>query len=501
MAMQFNNSGHPQLISLLEDAIDFAIYIIAVDPDSPYGGRVVMVSPSVVDIVGIRDPQRFETWFENLHPDDAERVIEANRRAWTHLVRYDEVARFYHRQKDRWVWVRTISTPVCDPHGQVSHFTGVIFDVTDQKLAELEEIRQRQEVEASLWISQALYSEVFDHSPLQMFIIEVLPDGKFRVVRTNPTHQRESGLPPDRIWGKTVEELVIPQVAAAINRHYRECVETGCPVEYEEQGPSPYWNLERIRTFRTTLAPVFDEHGNVVRLIGASQDITEQKQAEQVLMDRARAEAVLRERGRLARDLHDAVTQTLFSATLTAEVLPKIWDRDPAEGRRKLEELRELTRGALAEMRTLLLELRPDALAESDLKDLLRHLSNAFNARARIPIHTSIEGACDLPLDGKIAFYRVAQEALNNIAKHSQATRVSLVVRCRPGSVNMQVSDDGQGFDPGAVGTRDHFGLRIMRERAEQVGARFEIRSQPRQGTQIFMDWQPPLDADEEEKS
>ncbi len=500
MAMQFDNSQHPQLISLLEDAIDFAIYIVAVDPESPYGGRVAMVSPSIVDIVGIRDPQRFETWFENLHPDDADRVIEANRRAWTKLVRYDEVARFYNRHKGRWVWVRTISTPVCDPQGQVSHFTGVIFDVTDQKQAELEAMRQRQEAEASLWISQALYAEVFDNSPLQMFIIEVLPEGSFRVVRTNPTHQRESGMPAEKIWGKTIEELVIPEVADAINQHYRECAETGRPVEYEEQGPSPYWNLERIRTFRTTLAPVFDEHGKAVRLIGASQDITDQKQAEQVLMDRARAEAVSRERSRLARDLHDAVTQTLFSTTLTAEVLPRIWDRDPAEGRRKLEELRELTRGALAEMRTLLLELRPDALAESELKDLLRHLSNAFNARARIPIITTFEGACDLPLEEKIAFYRVAQEALNNIARHSQASQVTLALRCPPGSMEMQVSDDGQGFDPGAAGTRDHFGLRIMRERAEQVGARFEIRSQPGQGTHILMQWQPPRGADEEEK-
>jgi signal transduction histidine kinase len=216
-------------------------------------------------------------------------------------------------------------------------------------------------------------------------------------------------------------------------------------------------------------------------------------------MERARSEAVAQERSRLARDLHDAVTQTLFSTTLTAEVLPKIWDRDPQEGRRKLEELRELTRGALAEMRTLLLELRPDALAESDLKDLLRHLGNAFNARARIPIHASVEGACDLPLEVKIAFYRVAQEALNNIAKHSQASQVALALRCLPGAVRMQVDDDGQGFDPTAAGTRDHFGLRIMRERAEQVGAQFEIRSQPGQGTHIHMHWQPPSGAAGEE--
>ncbi len=227
-----------------------------------------------------------------------------------------------------------------------------------------------------------------------------------------------------------------------------------------------------------------------MRLIGASQDITEQKQAERILMERAREAAVSAERGRLARELHDAVTQTLFSTVLTAEVLPKIWERSPAEWRKKLEELRELTRGALAEMRTLLMELRPDALADAELQDLLRHLINAFIARARIPARLSIEGCGGLPLDVKIAFYRVAQEALNNIVKHSEAESVTMTLTCLPEQTTLFVQDDGIGFDPQAVGGADHYGLRIMRERAEQVGACLEIFSQAQQGVHVTMRWQ-----------
>ncbi len=497
--------------------MDFAIYQVEVDPDAPYGGKIVMVSPSMKDILGIEDIWRFENWFAHLHPEDKARVIEANRRAWQQRTRYDEAARFFNAAKGQWVWVHTISTPVVNPEGKLSHFTGVVLDITSQKQTEIElqkardeleqrvaertreleqantalrkEVEQRERAEKAERISQAFYLEVFDHSPLTFFIIEVLPDGRFRVLRTNPAHQQSSGLPPEKIWGKLVEDLLPPEVAQNVIQHYRDCITARAPMEYEEQGPAPYRDVERIRTFRTTLTPVFDERGSVVRLIGSSQDITEQKQAEQTVVDRAREEAAAAERSRLARELHDAVTQTLFSTTIIAEVLPKIWERSPAEGRQKIEVIRELTRGALAEMRTLLMELRPDAIAEVDLKDLLKHLTNAFIARARIPCRVEMVGIPEFSLDVKTVFYQIAQEALNNVAKHSEANQVNVILSGSSQQVTLRVTDDGQGFDVDQAAQAGHYGLRIMRERAEQVGATLEISSQPGQGTEVCLCW------------
>ncbi|HYG59384.1 MAG TPA: GAF domain-containing protein, partial [Symbiobacteriaceae bacterium] len=140
------------------------------------------------------------------------------------------------------------------------------------------------------------------------------------------------------------------------------------------------------------------------------------------LRTQAERAAVAAERNRLARDLHDAVTQTLFSTSLIAEVLPVLWERNPAEGRRRLSELRELTRGALAEMRNLLLELRPTALVEAKMGDLLRQLADAITGRARIPVTLRCEGEAKLPPDVQVALYRIAQEALNNVARHAGAT-------------------------------------------------------------------------------
>jgi PAS domain S-box-containing protein len=198
--------------------------------------------------------------------------------------------------------------------------------------------------------------------------------------------------------------------------------------------------------------------------------------------------AVATERSRLARDLHDAVTQTLFSASLIAEVLPRIWDRNQQEGLKRLEELRELTRGALAEMRTLLLELRPSALVEAELAELFRHLTDAFTGRARLPIDFSIEGEMDLPPDVKVSLYRIAQEALNNVAKHAQASQAALHIKCLPDQIELDISDDGIGFDV-STSSPENLGLGIMVERAENIGAKLAITSEIGRGTQISVVW------------
>jgi signal transduction histidine kinase len=206
------------------------------------------------------------------------------------------------------------------------------------------------------------------------------------------------------------------------------------------------------------------------------------------LRDQVREAATIAERERLAGDLHDAVTQTLFSAGLIAETLPRIWERDPERAQDGLAELRRLTQGALAEMRTLLLELRPAALTERSLGELLTQLTTALTSRSRVPIDLTVEGDSFLPPGTQIALYRIAQEALNNVAKHAAATEVSIRLRCDPGRVALSIQDDGRGFDP-ADALPDQLGLGIMQERAESIGARLEIRTRPGDGTRVTVRW------------
>ncbi len=202
-------------------------------------------------------------------------------------------------------------------------------------------------------------------------------------------------------------------------------------------------------------------------------------------------EAVTAERNRIAHDLHDSVTQTLFSASMIADILPRLWKRNQQEAERRLSELRELTRGALAEMRTLLLELRPTALVNVPLNELLQQLADAIVGRARVPIQVEIQGEAELAANVRVALYRIAQEALNNVAKHAEATSATILLVTHVHQAELLIRDNGQGFAMDQISGKC-LGLAIMQERADEIGAQLTIRSQPGQGTLIHASWHKP---------
>jgi signal transduction histidine kinase len=242
------------------------------------------------------------------------------------------------------------------------------------------------------------------------------------------------------------------------------------------------------------------------RLIEACADYAALAIEHTSLRSRVEQAAAAAERSRLARELHDAVSQTLFSASLIADVLPRLWARDPALGAQRLEEVRQLTRSALAEMRALLLELRPDALVEMPFVALLSQQAEAVRGRAGVPVLVLVEPAeseLRLAPELQVAFYRILQEALNNVARHARASEITLMCRIacaeqaalgepanRPvaSAVTLELRDNGVGFDPRQLAP-GHLGLRTMRERAQAVGAELELSSAPGQGTTLTLRW------------
>jgi PAS domain S-box-containing protein len=199
------------------------------------------------------------------------------------------------------------------------------------------------------------------------------------------------------------------------------------------------------------------------------------------LAGQASALAATEERQRLARELHDAVNQTLWTAALTADsLLREASETSPL--RPRLERLRQLTRGALAEMRTLMLELRPAELTEAPLHELIEQLITALEGRKSIEMKVALDHV-ELDPHTRLVFYRVAQEALSNITKHSRATAVAITLTA--GScIELRVRDDGCGFDSHAVPT-GHLGLTIMRERAESIGATLDVTTSLGTGTEL----------------
>jgi signal transduction histidine kinase len=203
--------------------------------------------------------------------------------------------------------------------------------------------------------------------------------------------------------------------------------------------------------------------------------------------------AVADERNRIAGELHDSVTQTLFSTASIADALPEVWRRRPEEAMRGLEDLRQLTKGALAEMRTLLLELHPATLLEKDLGTLLQQLADSTTGRTRVPIELEVDGQMQFPEEVQIAFYRVAQESLNNVFRHAQATKVWLRLVCNDPQATLTIRDDGRGFDVSADAAG--MGLEIMRERIVAIGGELELHSESRIGTTITLRWNGHADS------
>jgi signal transduction histidine kinase len=178
---------------------------------------------------------------------------------------------------------------------------------------------------------------------------------------------------------------------------------------------------------------------------------------------------------------------------MISEALPRIWNTHPEQVAENLNEIRVLTRGALAEMRALLLELRPGALQETPLPTLLYQLGEALSGRTQIRCQVIVEKDFLLPPQVKIALYRIAQESLNNITKHSRASTIELRLDYSQQEqiLRLQVKDDGRGFDLNQV-SANRLGLRIMKERAQEIEAQLEVISQPGKGTEITVLWAVP---------
>jgi signal transduction histidine kinase len=204
------------------------------------------------------------------------------------------------------------------------------------------------------------------------------------------------------------------------------------------------------------------------------------------LFEASRELSVIEERNRLARELHDAMTQNLFSLSLTAEAAGGLVRTDPGRAEAEIDHVRRLARETQAELRSLIFELRPPRLEADGLvatvgKDL-EVLGRAHGLKADLRVH----GAPKLASTAEVELYRIVQEALNNAVRHARAESVAVDVDATDGTVTITVRDDGVGFDPAARAIRERrLGLTSMRERAESLGGTLTIESAPRSGTTV----------------
>ncbi len=338
--------------------------------------------------------------------------------------------------------------------------------------AEVERSRARHEH----LVLEDRYRQLFDNSPQPILVFNA---ETLFYTDVNEAACRLYGYSRAEFLSITTLQLRPNSEAERLREVLRESIETQRPI-------SGRW--KHLRKDSSVLDVecncVIFKVGGQFHVMSLITDISERQRAEE-----QRQNAALEERNRLARELHDSVNQTLWSAALIADVLPELWEQDVQNGYRKLNQLRQLNRMALAEMRALLLELRPASVLEASMGDLLRRLIDALFPPTRITVVMDVAQEYPMLPDLKVAFYRIAQEALNNIVRHAEANLVRVALGHSGDSLQLLISDDGRGFDP-ALPTTGHMGLHIMRERAEAVGAALTIRTTLEQGTEICVVWQ-----------
>jgi ligand-binding sensor domain-containing protein/signal transduction histidine kinase len=218
------------------------------------------------------------------------------------------------------------------------------------------------------------------------------------------------------------------------------------------------------------------------------QQIAERKRMEEVLAQERASAAVVAERNRLARELHDSATQSLYAVTLYADAATRLLSSGQVEpAAENLLKLRGTAKEALGEMRLLIFELRPTILTDQGLVAALRARLEAVEGRASLKTELHAEGKDRLPPQVEDGLYRIAVEALNNALRHARTPCISVSLSFEPEAIRLEVADEGIGFDPTAARNAGGLGLRGMAERAEQLGGTLTMDSSPGTGTRVIV--------------
>ena len=470
-------------------------------------------SSGIYDLVGYK-PEEVEytrQWWQNLmHPDDREWVgkslqMHVAQGALTHSVEY----RVRHKDGSyMWVWDK--SRIIYNEAGEITRLIGCTLSIDERKIAE-EALFSLYTLTADL--AQAGSTEEVAQVTVDYIVKQINAkagtvymydeaSSSFDLLYANLTWTASGKLAD---WYQFPADPDYPMTDVVKNN---KTVWFSTITDYENAYPAvkQFKHLNQGATVMLPLVVASGVVGGLSLLFGEPRQFTDDEKAALVsvvtlctqaierarLAEKTQALAVLEERHRLARDLHDNVNQLLFSSSVISEILPRMIPTKPEKAVQQANDLHTMVRGAMAEMRTLLWELRPENIIQTKLSNLLTQLVYAAESRreAGVSLHLHATDETLLPPDVQVAFYRIAQECLHNALKHSKASRIAVRFRQTSGCTAITITDDGRGFD--TLLTNAGFGLNTMQERAASIGAVFSVRSQPERGTRMRLMWVKP---------
>jgi PAS domain S-box-containing protein len=468
----------------------------------------------------------FRSWRDLIHPDDLDRSIETIQSYLDErLPTFQLEHRLQYKNGDyRWILARAVA--LRNENGLAYRLVGSNTDITGQKRAEAEirhqeAERRRQVAEGMAEMLNAINSTQSLDEILDFIVSHACrlmgsdAAAIFSIQADSGTLQMQSACGIEREFFTNLQAPIDshPPGLTRTNRQPVAIADLPAAVSEMEAGDSrlPFLILPFMQDFfhrhqALLSAPVMVKN-EIYGTLNFYQNRVHQFSDEDLqlattlanqvalaiettsLRQQSEQSAALAERNRLARELHDSVTQSLYSVTLYAEAANRLLaSGNVTEAANHVRELRETAQEALREMRLLIFELRPLVLSKIGLAAALRSRLESVESRGGIQTELIVEGAEKLPYLLEEELYQVATEALNNLLKHAHAHHVTLRLVVTQEQVRLEISDDGVGFNLAMAESSGGFGLAGMRERAQRLGGHLQIATESSLGTKISLD-------------
>jgi PAS domain S-box-containing protein len=477
--------------------------------DRDFRTKKIFWSDKLYDLLG-RDPEGPEitgdTFFDYIHPDDRSQVLDHFESCLQEGEDFQDEFRVV-REDGTTVWMASIGRVYRDESGAPLRMAGVNYDISERKQAEglirqAKRLLENQVEEKTTELTEAL--EDLSRSEKRFRLIAETVQDVFWMVEPDSGQMLYVNPAYETVWGRTTKSLVQDPSSffQTLRPDDRERVQSARQDLLGEARKDLEYGILRpdgsLRWIREQCYPIREESGYPALVICVARDITERKERQEQLrfLSARLLEAQETERRNVAHELHDGIGGNLLGIKMGVERnIEKLRSYRPAADTTTLEEILDLVTKTMREVNEIQQNLRPQILDHLGLAPALRSLCREFEHMQK-DIHVTLElqkDGADVPEDLKIVIYRISQEALTNVAKHSGAENATLSMKYQKDAIQLTIKDDGCGFDMEEVfkpeNIRRGIGLASMRERCELSGGTFSVGSKEGEGVTVRCNW------------
>jgi PAS domain S-box-containing protein len=441
--------------------------------------RLVSVSDYWTDVLGYAREEAIGHPLTDFMSDESRRYAEAEMIPEFLRTGFCKDVAYQFIQRDgKLMDVLLSATAERDAEGNIRRSLAVLVDVTEQKRTErrLKKAQEKlrsysKDLERQVWERTVEISNILKYTPS----VVSLKDSEGRYLLANSRFEELFGVDAGSIRGKTDGEIFPPQIADRLGVHDREVISSRASFSVEETIPQE----EEMHTYLSVKFPLFDERGGVNGVGSVSTDVTALKQAQEKLRQLSNriVDSQEKERAAISRELHDELGQILLALKMDAVWLHKRLERVDDQAAHRALAMCDMIDATIDDVRGIVMRLRPSVLDDLGLIAALEWVTDDFEKRTGISCTFKHSGVPKIGDGAATATYRIAQEALTNVARHSQASRVEVGLESRDGELLLTVRDDGLGFAREDPNETEGHGIAGIRERASLIGGTIDIAS------------------------